>query len=133
MDVQTSIIFCDSIQNNIVNGKLSPAISRPLSSIVPYAIPGNYSFSLYCSIENLSANTSHSFKIEVIAPDGNIIFQTSDIEIGASMNVAGSVFTPIEFAVDIRNTVVLPEGEYTAKVYVDGSLKGENKLPVFSR
>ena len=47
MDVRTSIIFCDSIQNNIVNGKLSPAISRPLSSIIPYAIPGNYSFSLY--------------------------------------------------------------------------------------
>ena len=43
------------------------------------------------------------------------------------------MFTPIEFAVDIGNTVVLTEGEYTAKVYVDGSLKGENKLPVFSR
>lgn len=133
MKIETSIIFCDSIQNNVVNGKLSPAISRPLSSIVPYAIPGNYSFSLYCSIENLPADTNHTFRIEVVAPEGNIIFQTNDIEVGSGMNVAGSVFTPIEFAVDIRNTVVLATGEYTAKVYVDGSLIEEKKLPVFSR
>ncbi len=131
MDPNVSIIFCDSIQNNITNGKPTPVISRPLKSITPYRIPGNFSFSLYCSIEGLDADKKHWLRIEVKDTKNKTILSTSNAEVPTVPDAAE--IPMVEFSVDFRNVVFLEPGNVTATVYVDDEKCSEGTLIVNQR
>lgn len=126
-----SIIFCDSIQNNFINGKPTPVISRPLKAITPYNLPGNFTFSIYCSIEGIKTDKKHWFRIEVKDTKNATILSTSNAELPMTPDVVE--LPMIEFAADLRNVVLLDSGDITAIVYVDDEKCGEEILKVIKR
>lgn len=131
MNPIVSIIFCDSIQNNFINGKPTPVISRPLKAITPYNLPGNFTFSLYCSIEGIKSDKKHWFRIEVKDTNSATILSTSNAELPITPD--GAELPIIEFAADLRNVVLFDSGTVTAIVYIDDEKYGEETLKVIKR
>lgn len=132
MEAKATIIFCDSIVNNMSNGRITPSILRPLTNIIPRNIPGNYTFAVFFSIENISLG-NHKLHIVLNDTKGNILFDTNDIELNPSLNTVGDYYAPIEISAEVRNAVIENDGEITAIVYLDGNNIGSQKLEVIKQ
>lgn len=126
MEPNVEIIFCDGFQNQSVPNN-PPSISNPLTSLKPYAIPGNYSFAVYCSIEKIpAANKNISFEIGEV--DGNVFLPKTQIPMQA-INSSGE-FATINLGIDLRNVVVSKEGDVYVKIRMDDTVIGEKKIGV---
>ena len=117
MSVNASIVFCDSIQSSIINGKLSPTISRPLSYITPISIPSNYTFAIYCSLEGLERDKKHVLRIEVKDPDNLLIMSATNLELPSIEDINSKVYPRVEISIDMRNVVIMHAGTFKAEIY----------------
>ena len=132
MEPKTTIVFCDSIVNNVTNGRLTPSIVRPFSSITPRHIPGNYTFAVFFSIENISVG-DHKLQLVLYNTDEEKIFDTNIIELNTTFNTIGEVFAPIEISAEIRNAILESAGTIKAVVLLDNNKIGENTLEVVNK
>lgn len=133
MDISVSIIFCDAIQSNIINGRMVPSVIGPLTSIAPYSIPGNYTFSVYCSIANILVDSpKHNFRVTIKDTNEEVIFDTKEIDITQNLEKVGNYFAPIDCSIEIRNIVIKKTGNFIAEVYLDGEKKASQNLKVIN-
>jgi hypothetical protein len=111
------------------NGKIVPSISRPITCITPRHIPGNYTFAVFFSIENVSVG-NHMLQIIMNNTNGQKMFDTNPIELNPTLQTLGGSFAPIEISAEIRNAVIEAAGQIEAQVYLDGEMIDSNTLGV---
>lgn len=128
MDI--AIIFCDNVAVNISNGQVIPSVNTPLNCIFPRHIPGNYSFAVFASVENIPSNDDHIIRLKVYDTERKKIFDSKNIKINSAQKKNNEVYAPIQLSVDIRNTVIEREGCFTAKIYLDDIVIGKKELKV---
>ena len=128
MGINATIIFCDNIINNLSNGRTIPSISNPLKNITPRNIPGNYTFSIFFSIENIPTEKKE-LQIELYNTDEIKVMDTNIIRL-QDFNAIDNVYTPIVISAEIRNTIIENPGCFTAKIKIDNQLIAEEKLEV---
>lgn len=129
MEAKATIIFCDNVINNFSNGRMVPSISRPLTSITPRSIPGNYTFAIFFSIENVPKG-SHTLQLELYNTQNIKIFDSNIIELKSGLNLLGDVYAPIEASAEIRNAVIETAGRFRAVVILDNNEISEQILEV---
>ena len=133
MDANEKIVFCNSFQQSISNGKIVSSLRTPITSISPYAVPGNFSFCIYCTVSGLSVDKSKSVELQLIGSDDEMIFTTSKIELNEmNLKTMDGMYTPLELAVDLRNVLIIKKEPLVANLYVNGKVVETEKLIVKS-
>ncbi|WP_308539564.1 hypothetical protein [uncultured Ruminococcus sp.] len=133
MSANAKIIFCDSFQQSIDNGKIIPSLRTPITSISPYAVPGNFSFCIYCSVSGLSIAESKSVELQLVGYDNEIIFTTSKIKLSEmNLKAIDDMYRPLELAVDLRNVLIMKREPLVAKLFVNEKIIASEKLTVKS-
>ncbi len=131
MKENATVIYCDSIQNQIVNGQMIPNISNPISNITPYAVPGNYSFSIFVKVENIRCDERHILKIDILDTENKLVMESPNIDISKdTMMIVNEFYAPITVSMDLRNVVIQSLGYFTTKVYLDGKELASQSLNV---
>lgn len=133
MGASVKIIFCDSFQQSIANGKIVPSLRTPITSITPYAVPGNFSFCIYCSVSGLSVGESKSVELRLVGPDKETIFTTSRIELNEmNLKTIDGMYTPLELAIDLRNVLIKKKEPLVAQLFVNEEVIESEELIVES-
>lgn len=132
MRVTAKILFCEKVQITFEEGNVKPIVIGQTTSIVPFSLPGNYSFALYCSVEGLSASLEHKLRLLVYDPNGSTMYESGEVPIrpGAKFKTHGDCFGTIELVVDARNVIIPCIGIIKAILYVDGNEIISNELEV---
>lgn len=134
----SSFVFCDTIQTQLTpNGPQQYQIVNPLQALTPVAVPGNFSFSIACSISGFDINNDHTIKISFLDPEGNTCaipidnfkFNAHDFQTDP---VASSVAN-ISLNIDLRNVVLKYVGKYTARVVFDDNIIGNFFIEVIKQ
>lgn len=128
MEINANITFCDNIILNMSNNKMTPCISKPLKSITPRNIPGNYTFSIFLSVENVSQE-HNDLQVEVYNTENIKVFDTGVLKL-SKFNKNNDVYSAIVMTTEMRNTVIEKPGCFTAKILLDGQLISEERLVV---
>lgn len=131
MEINANITFCDNIVSNISNNKITPCVSKPLRNITPRNIPGNYTFSIFLSIENVSQEHKE-LEVEVYNTQNIRVFYTGVIKLD-TFNKNNDVYSVIVLTTELRNIVIESPGCFTAKILLDGQIISEEKLEVKSQ
>jgi len=127
----SSFVFCDSVQPTPTPQGIQTQVMNPLSSFRPVALPGNFSFAILCILGGLDTTKDIMFKVEFIAPDGEIAGHVAEFPIALSQQTPladGKKPEEIQVNLDVRNMVLSQEGTYAARVYLDEGLLGEYKI-----
>lgn len=133
MGASVKIIFCDSFQQSIANGKIVPSLRTPITSITPYAVPGNFSFCIYCSVSGLSVGESKSVELRLVGPDKETIFTTSRIELNEmNLKTIDGMYMPLELAIDLRNVLIKKKEPLVAQLFVNEEVIESEELIVES-
>lgn len=131
MEINANITFCNDVIINVSNNKKTPSVLGPLKSITPRNIPGNYTFSIFLSIENVSQEY-RELKVEVYNTENIKVFDTGILKLD-SFNKNNDVYSTIVLTTELRNIVIERPGCFTAKILLDGQTIAEEKLMVKSR
>lgn len=125
-----SFIYCDKIQQKIINGQLQPQVVQPLSILSPINIPSNYSFSIVCTFNGLNVNEKNTLEVRFLSPIKKIVGSTGKInlEIDDKNNKASSV--SMTFNLDFHNIILSEEGEYTTEIDLNDTLLGSYSIEV---
>ncbi|WP_415967735.1 DUF6941 family protein [Faecalitalea cylindroides] len=125
-----SFIYCDKIQQKIVNGQLQPQVVQPLSILSPINIPSNYSFSIVCAFNGINVNEKNTLEVRFLSPIKRIVGSTGKInlEVDDKNNKASSV--SMTFNLDFHNIILSEEGEYTTEIDLNGTLLGSYSIEV---
>ena len=127
----SSFMYCESLQSQqSPDGKLQPQLMTPLSALTPVAIPGNFSFAILCGIAGFDVDKDHTVKFDFVASDGKVTTITNVRMTVSDMTADGKNIKLAQIGVEIRNFIFMADGTYTTKVYFDGELIGEYKVPV---
>ena len=131
MEPQVEIIFCDGFQNPDASApNRPPSISTPFTSLKPYAIPGNYSFAVYCTIEGLpNPPLCTKISLEIGEENGNIFLPRTPLPVNA-INTSGE-YASVNMGIDLRNMVISKEGDVYVRIWMEEEIIGEKKIKVF--
>lgn len=131
MEINANITFCNDVIVNVFDNKRTPSILSPMKSITPRNIPGNYTFSIFLSIENVSQEYGE-LKVEVYNTENIKVFDTGIIKLD-KFNKNNDVYSAIVLTTELRNIVIEKPGYFTAKILLDGQIIAEEKLMVKSQ
>lgn len=131
MEYISSFIYCDSIQTEITPQGPRHQIVNPLQVLMPIAVPGNYSFSVACTVAGYDVKQENRVKIRFCSASGQILYDTGDIKI----QIPAEQIIPekpgvMQFNLDMRNLVFRETGLYSTIVYFNGVEIGEHKIEV---
>lgn len=130
----SSFVFCDTIQVQLTEQGPRYQIVSPLQALTPIAIPGNFSFSISCSILGFDENTEHELSIYFSSPDDTVIAKPIDRLIFTpntiSKGISSLKIPSVTFNIDLRNIVLNQEGTYKASVLFDQKSIGEYPIEV---
>ena len=130
MEPQVEIIFCDGFQNpDPSTPNRPPSISTPLTTLKPYAIPGNYSFAVYCTIEKIPTDQQKNISFEIGEVDGNTFLPRTQIPMQAIVQTGE--FATINLGIDLRNVVISKEGDVFVKIRMNEEVIKEKKIGVY--
>lgn len=127
----SSFTYCEAIQVEMTQQGPQQQIINPLQILAPASIPGNYSFSIVCSIADFNVLEEHVTNLTFLSPSGDILYSTGDVhfQIPEDSN-NGQPLTGVQFNVDIRNLLFKEPGIFSTKVIFDEQLLGEYKIKV---
>lgn len=128
MEMGTEIVFCDRVVSNVSGNKAAPCVSKPLESISPISIPGNYTFSVFLSIKNV-LQEHKELEVEIYNTENVRIFYTEKIRL-EKFKKESNMYSEIIITTELRNVVIESTGYFTAKILLDGQIVRENKLEV---
>lgn len=130
----SSLILCENVQPSITqnaNGgvDIRPNITSPLTSIRPYAVPGNYSFAIFfsiCDTKQDAENGQGNLKIRIYAPSEDVVFTSADIVVPPEvlLNEESS------YSLDLRNFVFKQKGTYAIKIFFNEKEIAEHHFEV---
>lgn len=132
MEYISSFIYCDSIQPYITNEgqKFNPV--DPLQILMPYAIPGNYSFSISCTISGFDTSKENKVRLKFLSPSGTIMNDTGELTIQPNKendNIEGTM----QLNLDMRNMLFMEEGVHATIIYANDKEIGTYKINVKKR
>ena len=127
----SSVTYCDTIQTEVTPQVPKQQIMKPLQALIPIAIPGNFSFTIVCSITGFDTTKENSAKIIFLDPKGNVLYDTGDVkfQLPPEQEKMGGIAS-MQFNIDIRNLILREEGMYSTKVVFNNEELGEYKIQV---
>ena len=133
MPFVSSFIYCDGITMIMTPQGPKEQLGPQLQAITPIALPGNYSFSIVCGLDDLDRNKASRIRIKFIAPNEAVLYDTGNIEVAPVTNKQEEKKNHgLQFNLEMRNLVFHTEGTYATKVFVDNEEIGEYKIKVFA-
>ena len=127
----TSFTYCDSIQSEVTQQGISYQPVTPLQVLAPMAIPGNYTFAIFCSISGLEPGMENSAQFLFIAESDTVVYDTQLIRFQISPEqIELNKPAVMQFNLDLRNMRLCETGTYKTRVFVNQELIGEYKIPV---
>ncbi len=133
MEYINSFVYCDKITNefNPTNGAMNRNIASPLNDLRPVSIPGNFTFSIACSISHIDVEKNNHVAFHFIDPDGNEIMPRIEAYIPQGTLIApngekGNLNMDLEY----RNLVFKSEGLYKTQVEFNKTILGEYPIEV---
>ena len=131
----SSFIYCDSIQIQMTPNGPQNQIVNPLQVLTPVAIPGNYSFTISCSISGFQKSSDHKVELIFSDPSGGEVAKPVEFSINIERDICvdelhENSVPGITLNVDLRNVILKSEGIYSTKVLLDEELIGEYKIQV---
>lgn len=118
------IIVCEDVFNNP-----DLIIKKPYNAITPYSVPGNFSFVIAFSINELKKNTKYKLKLEIIDPDeSNLIKEELDFEFTPKDD---DLFSSGQINLKFNNVLFNKAGDHIFKVTVDDESTNKIVIPVY--
>lgn len=127
MEPKVNIIFCEALQQSNDTNTV-PTIFNLFTTISPIAIPGNYTFSVLCSVANLSKSVK-TLQLKIGVIDGDSLFDTHSVDI-CHIPLQNDNYPQINIGADLRNVIISKEGQIYADLYADGELIQHNIIDV---
>lgn len=125
MAIIKNLIICEDVKNEVQSDNtIVPKIIEELSVVQPYVIPSNYSFSVFCEVEDVKAEENDTIQMLITAPNGSKLYETDKL---AFPNDIGSV---CGFCVNLRNFLFLSEGDYKIEVILNETSITEKTISV---
>lgn len=127
----SSFVYCDSIQMQITPQGPKSQIVNPLQILSPVAIPGNYSFSISCTLAGFDASIENDVRIQFVSPSETTLYDTNKVNFKIpSEQLQDGKSATMQFNLDLRNLVFKESGIYTTKIWMNDNLLGEYKIEV---
>ena len=128
-----SFVYCDKITKefNPANGAMNRNISSQLNDLRPINIPGNFTFSIACSISHVDADQNNHIAFCFISPEGKELLPRieADIPRGALVAPTGETAN-LNMDVEYRNLILMSEGLYKTQVIFNDEILGEYPIEV---
>lgn len=122
-----NIVFCEALQQTS-GANSAPTIMNLFTTISPVAIPGNYTFSVLCSVANLPKSTK-TLRLKIGIIDGELLFDTNQIDI-CQIPLQNDNYPQINIGADLRNIIIIKEGQIYAELYADNELIEKSTIDV---
>lgn len=133
MEYISSFTYCDTIQTQMTPQGPQQQIIRPLQSLTPIAIPGNFSFAIACSITGFNASKENEVQIIFSDPNNNVLYDTGKVKFQLPPEqIKENESASIQFNIDIRNLIFRAVGLYSTKVMLNNKELGEYKIQVIA-
>lgn len=133
MEYISSFTYCDTIQTQMTPQGPQQQIIRPLQSLTPIAIPGNFSFAIACSITGFNASKENEVQIIFSDPNNNVLYDTGKVKFQLPPEqIKENESASIQFNIDIRNLIFRAIGLYSTKVMLNNKELGEYKIQVIA-
>ena len=131
MEYISSFTYCDTIQTEMTPQGPRHQIMNPLQVLNPVAIPGNFSFSIACSIAGFDDSKENCVSIIFVSPTGVEVYNTGEVRFQVPQEqVKANGLASMQFNLDIRNLVLKVRGLYSTKVLFNDDELGEYKIQV---
>lgn len=131
MEYISSFTYCDTIQTEMTPQGPQHQIVKPLQVLAPIAIPGNFSFSIACSIAGFDAFKENCVKIMFVDSNSNILYDTGNVKFQIpTEQIEKTGIASMQFNLDIRNLIFKEIGLYSTKVIFNDNDLGEYKIQV---
>lgn len=133
MEYISSFTYCDTIQTQMTPQGPQQQIIRPLQSLTPIAIPGNFSFAIACSITGFNASKENEVQIIFSDSNNNVLYDTGKVKFQLPPEqIKENESASIQFNIDIRNLIFRAIGLYSTKVMLNNKELGEYKIQVIA-
>ena len=133
MEYISSFTYCDTIQTQMTPQGPQQQIIRPLQSLTPIAIPGNFSFAIACSITGFNASKENEVQIIFSDPNNNVLYDTGKVKFQLPPEqIKENESASIQFNIDTRNLIFRAIGLYSTKVMLNNKELGEYKIQVIA-
>lgn len=133
--IVTSFVYCDHIEVQPApapKGQIFHLVD-PLQIIKPFAIPGPHSFSISVGLQGSEiAEADNLIKIDILDPDGNIVFTAETPVPKAPANDLPPEERGVLLNLDLRNFVFNMPGYYVSRLYVNNNEFGRYPIWVSS-
>jgi|GEM_PF-897665 len=134
----TSFMICDSIQQQPLPTLDNPNntvfhLINPLQVLVPYSIPGMYSFSISIGLNEFDTDIAHTLDLYFMTPHNDPVSSLTSIQIPSFPENIQNIpkeYRSIFFNTDLRNVVIKEAGIYKIKIDLDSSEIGLYTVPV---
>lgn len=127
----SSFTYCDTIQTEMTPQGPRHQITNPLQALSPVAIPGNFSFSIACSIAGFDAMQENCLRMMFLSPNEEILYDTGDVLFKIPNDqIRDADMAGMQFNLDIRNLVMREVGIYSTKIVFNDVTLGEYKIQV---
>lgn len=123
----TSFTYCNEVHTIMTPQGPQIQIGAQLRAITPFAIPGNFTFSIVCDISDLNPDENNKMQIKFEAPDESILYDTGVITV-PTKTAQGSKMNAVQFNLEMRNVIFKLAGIYTTKIYVNNEELGAYKI-----
>ncbi|MEQ7806145.1 DUF6941 family protein [Priestia aryabhattai] len=109
-------------------------IKNPYISIIPYAVPGNFSFVLTFSMIELAPSTSYSVEITIKNPHGENIREPGKVDFDFEPTAEEEKVSKhtASLSLNFKNVVFKEEGIHNFCVELKGHNQKELEIPVYS-
>ncbi|MFT9269488.1 MAG: hypothetical protein ABF539_08225 [Liquorilactobacillus nagelii] len=139
MPIKGTIIFADNqtaynIQNSEGVDTKGMQISNPKKVLIPYSVPGTFSFSVAFIIYGLE-NGIYDLRFEMISLDDKKTIDANISEFRVKRSINEEI--PIEFqnvnvGLNIQNALFKNKGEQKCRLYINGKVIAEDNVFVSS-
>lgn len=126
----TSFTYCENIQTELSQEGPRQQIINPLQVLSPVAIPGNYSFSIACSIADIVVDSVNTLRIVFKDDNENIVNDTGEIKFDSPDTSLIEKMGGMQFNIDMRNVVLRKEGIHSTIIFFNSESIGEYKIMV---
>ncbi|PHU34449.1 DUF6941 family protein [Pseudobutyrivibrio ruminis] len=126
----SSFTYCENVQIDYSPEGPRQQLINTLQILAPVAIPGNYSFTIVCSISDIGESKYNVLRVLFKDDRDEIVNDTGDINFEAPEEQLKNNLGGMQFNLDMRNIVLKREGIHSTIVLFNGEELGTYKIMV---
>lgn len=134
MEKIATFLICDSIENIPKGNGMLPIVNAPQLVLRPMFVPGVISFAIVLGIKGMDLNKNNKINVQICTPNGEALQNIeNNLPVTPKTDSLPDEYNGCMMFVDIRNMVVMNDGDYLVNISVNDNVIGQEVIPVYKR